>query len=264
MYSTGERSAYFEKAVREIGSSKLVEGIVQLGSGVIGYKDDYSDIDLMVATSKIEDAEMTRNFVRETLSDFDTSYIKEKQFRKDIFLVIAILHNGLEFNVSIVPREFLSVKSPLWKVVVDKTGLVTEKMEFENEKFDNKPVKYNVGIDVAFEFVYCALALEKELKRNNFIYALKKLEDMRDFTLIVQALNEDKKLHQFKAYETLNPDFIEAYLSTFSGEVSADKIRASSEKVKELFMKAVKQSSIFTMDHDLEQLLYKNIITNIS
>jgi hypothetical protein len=263
MYTAEERSTYFEKAIREIRVSDLVEGIVQIGSGVMGYNDEHSDIDLMVATTKIEDAEITRDFVRETLISFDTSYIKEKQFSKDIFLVIAILHNGLEFNVSIVPRDFLSVKSPLWKVVVDKTGFVTEKMETENKRFKNKPVKYSVGIDVAFEFVYCALALEKELKRNNFIYALKKLEDMRDFTLIVQALNEDKKLHQFKAYETLNPDFIEAYLSTFSGEVSADNIRVSAENVKELFMKTVKQSSIFTMNDDLEQLLNKTRVANI-
>ncbi|MFT9596311.1 aminoglycoside 6-adenylyltransferase [Mesobacillus sp.] len=264
MYNNEERNAYFEKAIREIGASDLVEGIVQIGSGVIGYKDDYSDIDLMVATSNIEDADITRNFVRETLSDFNTSYIKEKPFSKDIFLVIALLQNGLEFNVSIVPREFLSVKSPLWKVIVDKTGLVSEKMEAENEKFQNKPVKYNVGFDVAFEFVYCALALEKELKRNNYIYALKKLEDMRDYTLIVQALNEDKKLHQFKAYQTLNPSFIEAYLSTYPEEVTVESIRISSQNLIELFMKTLKQSSIFTMDHDLEQLLYKNKMTNIS
>lgn len=264
MYSPEERSIYFDNAIREFSSYDLVEGIVQLGSGVIGYNDEYSDIDLMVGTSKIEDAVITRDFVRETLSNFKISYIKEKQFSEVIFLVIAIMQNDLEFNVSIVPREFLSIKSPLWKVIVDKTGLVTEKMETENDKFINKPVKYNVGFDVVFEFVYCALALEKELKRNNFIYALKKLEDMRDYTLIVQALNEDKKLHQFKAYETLNPTFIESYLSTYSGEVTAANIRVSSEKLKELFMKTLSKSSIFSIDHDLEQLLNRTKITSIS
>jgi predicted nucleotidyltransferase len=264
MYSPEQRNAFFKKALGEIGASDLVEGIVQIGSGVIGYNDEHSDIDLMVATTKIEDAERTRKFVRDILKNFGQSYIKEKPFSKDIFLVIAILQNGLEFNVSIVPREFLSVKSPLWKVVLDKTGLVTEKMEAENGKFENKPVKYNVGVDVAFEFVYCALSLEKELKRNNFIYALKKLEDMRDYTLIVQSLNEDKKLHQFKAYETLDPAFIESYLSTYSRDVTTESIRASSVKLTELFMKTLKQSSIFTMDQDLEQLLYMNKMSNIS
>ena len=254
MYSSEERDTYFVNAIKELESSNLVEGIIQLGSGVIGYKDEYSDIDLMVATTRVEDADLTRNFVYQTLSNFNPVYIKEKQFSKDIFLVIAILQNKLEYNVSIVPREFLSVKSPLWKVVVDKTGLVTEKMNTENEHFINKPVKYNVNSDVVFEFVYSALALEKELKRNNLIYALKMLENMRDYTLIVQALNEDKKLHQFKAYETLNPTFINAYLSTYPENISVENLKVSAEKLKELFVDTL-QSSIFSMDNALQQLL---------
>ena len=254
MYSSEERNAYFDNAIKELESSNLVEGIIQLGSGVIGYKDEYSDIDLMVATSKVEDADLTKNLVYQTLSNFNPIYIKEKQFSKDIFLVIAILQNKLEYNVSIVPREFLSVKSPLWKVVVDKTGLVTEKMNTENEHFINKPVKYNVNSDVVFEFVYSALVLEKELKRNNLIYALKMLENMRDYTLIVQALNEDKKLHQFKAYETLDPSFIDAYLSTYPENISVENIKVSEEKLKELFVDTL-QSSIFSMDKALKQLL---------
>lgn len=257
MYSFEERSTYFDNAIKAFESSDLVEGIVQLGSGVVGYKDEYSDIDLMVATSKIENAEITKNYIRDTLKRFNPAYIKEKQFSKDIFLVIAIMENGLEFNVSIVPRDFLSVRSPLWKVIVDKTGLVEEKMNTENERFLNKPVKYNVEIDIPFEFVYCALALEKELKRNNLIYALKMLEDMRDFTLIVEVLNEDKKLHQFKAFETLNSSFIKDYLSTFPKEVTVGNIRTSAEKLKELFVSTLKQSSIFSMKNDLEQLLNK-------
>lgn len=222
---------------------------------MVGYKDEHSDIDLMVATSRVEDVELTKKLVHQTLSDFNPIYIKEKQFSKDIFLVIAILENKLEFNVSIVPREFLSVKSPLWNVIVDKTGLVTEKMNTENEQFINKPVKYNVNIDVAFEFVYCALALEIELKRNNLIYALKMLEDMRNYTLIVQALNEDKKLHQFKAYETLDPSLIKAYLSTYPEEITVENLMVSAEKLKRLFVDTVIQSSIFTIDNSLNQLL---------
>jgi hypothetical protein len=264
MNSFKNRSTYFDNAIREFESSDLVEGIVQLGSGVIGYKDEHSDIDLMVATPKIENAESTRDFIRDSLKKLNPAYIKEKQFSKDIFLVIAIMENGLEFNVSIVPREFLSVKSPLWKVIVDKSGLVTEKMNTENDHFLNKPVKYNVGIDVPFEFVYCSLSLEKELKRNNLIYALKMLEEMRDYTLIVQVLNEDKKLHQFKAYETLNPSFVKAYLSTFPEDATAENLRVSAEMLKELFVSTLKQSSIFSMDSDLEQLLNRSKMTNIA
>ncbi|MFC5602026.1 aminoglycoside 6-adenylyltransferase [Sporosarcina koreensis] len=255
MYSADERNDFFAKTVKRLESSDLIEGIVQLGSGTIGYRDEYSDIDLMVSTSKAEDVASTKSTVHEILSEFNPIYIKEKQFSRDIYLLIAFMENSLEFNVSILPSDLLNVKSPLWKVIVDKTGFVSEKMNAENEVFQNKPVKYDVNIDIAFEFVYCALSMDKELKRHNFIYSMKMLEKMRDYLLLAQAMNENKKLHQFKAYDTLAPSFIEAYLSTYPDEITVDKLTASSKKLKELFTEVVGQSSTITMDKDLQQLL---------
>lgn len=253
MYSTEERNDYFDKMIEKLEASDLVEGIVQLGSGVIGYKDEYSDIDLMVATS--QDVESTKSLVYQTLSEFNPIYIKEKEFSKDIYLLIAFLENSLEFNVSILPSELLNVKSPLWKVIIDKSGFISEKMNAENEVFQNKPVQYEVNFDIVFEFVYSAFSVDKELKRNNLIYALKMLENMREYTLIVQAMNEQKKLHQFKAYETLNPSFINTYLSTYPAELTKESLEASSEQLKELFAKVVEQSSTITMDNELRNLL---------
>jgi predicted nucleotidyltransferase len=258
MYSYEERNEYFVKTIEKLKAFNLVEGIIQLGSGVDGYKDEYSDIDLMIATPQIEDADTTKKLVLQTFSNFNPLYIKEKQFSKNIFLIIAIMENNLEFNVSIVPRELLTVRSPLWKVIVDKTGLVSEKMNAENEKFENKTVKYGLGFDIAFEFVYCLLNFEKELNRNNFIFALKMLEQMREYTLIVQALNENKKLHQFKAYETLEASFIKAYISTYPEKITLENLKVSAEKLKELFAGTLKQSSNISMDNALKQLLDKS------
>jgi hypothetical protein len=36
MYTAEERSSYFKKAIKEIGASELMEGIVHIWSGVIG------------------------------------------------------------------------------------------------------------------------------------------------------------------------------------------------------------------------------------
>lgn len=260
MYTSEERTIYFDNAITKLTSSSLVEGIVQIGSGVIGFSDELSDIDLIIATSRIEDALATKNTVHQFFSEFNPIYIKEKQFSKEIFLLIIIMENQLEFNVSIVPRELLSVKSPLWEVIVDKTGLVTEKMTIEHEKFENKPIKYEVGLDVPFEFVYCTMGLDKALRRNNLIYALSMLETMRTYTLYLQAMNENKKMHQFKAYDSLEPIFIKEFLATYPEKISVSNLEASSEKLNNLFAKVVNQSSIFTMDHALQQLLKKSLI----
>lgn len=255
MYSPIERDAFFIKTIEMLQSCGSIEGVVQIGSGVIGYNDEFSDIDLMVAAPGIEDLSEAKDFIHRTLSDFSPLYIKEKQLRDNVYLLIAILENSLEFNVSIVPREFLKVKSPLWKVIFDRSGNVTEKMNVLNEQFNNQQVKYGVDADLVFEFVYSAVRLEKELQRNNLIYALKMLETMRDYTLQVQSLNENKKLHQFKAYDTLKPDFIEAYFSNYAAEMNAGSLACSADKLKALFIETVKQSSLFTLEPALEQLL---------
>lgn len=261
-YSSEERDRYFQTIINQLKSSSLVEGIIQLGSGVIGYNDKRSDIDLMVANAKEEDAELTKELVFKTLSNHCPIYIKEKQFSKNIYLLIAFLENKLEFNISIVPRNLLSVKSPLWKVIVDKSGLVTEKMETENAKFQNSPEKYDLGFDITFEFAYCLVGLEKELDRNNFIYAQKLLEKMRDYTLMVQALNENKKLHQFKAFHTLEPEFIDKYLSTYPDKINVENLLISAEKLKDLFIYIVNQSSNFSIEKDVLKLMNLSSISS--
>lgn len=255
MYSTAVREDYFKKTVSKIESVDLVEGIVQLGSGVIGYKDEYSDIDLMVCTSKEEDAQATKDQIHQALTEYAPLYVKEKKFSDTIFLLIILLENGLEFNISIAPRDLLPVRSPLWQVVVDKTGNVMKKMNEENEKFERNPLKYDVYSDIAFEFFYCTLGLEKELKRNNIIYALKVLDTMRDYILHIQAMNENKKCHQFKAYETLDSSFIAKYLAAFPTMMTKEAIAESALQLKELFMKVMEDSSVYHMDDAIRHLL---------
>ena len=255
MITSEVRNIYFEKTIEKLKSSNLIEGIVQIGSGVIGFSDELSDIDLMVAAPRVEDAIVTKNTVYQFLKEFDPIYIKEKQFSDVIFLLIVILENKLEFNVSIVPRELLSVKSPLWKVILDKTGLITKKMNSEQEKFENKQVKYDIGIDLPFEFVYCTIGLDKALRRNNLIYAMGLLETMRTYILYLQAMNENKKLHQFKAYDTLETTFVNEYLKTYPESITLRNLKDSSEKLKVLFEKVLNKSSIFTMETALKRLL---------
>lgn len=255
MFYSEERADYFKKIIEKLKSCNLVEGVVQLGSGVNGYNDEFSDIDLMVSTYKTENVEAAKQAVLIVLEEFNPVYIKEKQFNKNIYLFIAFMENSLEFNISILPSELLNVKSPLWKVVVDKTGVVSQKMHTENEIFQNHPDKYGVTSDIAFEFVYCALNMDKELRRNNFIYALKMLENMRAYLLLAQAKNENKKLHQFKSYDTLDPSFISTYLSTYPDEIATEKLIAASSRLKGIFMEIIEQSPFITIDQKLFKML---------
>jgi hypothetical protein len=253
MYTPKERDQYFTSIINRLSSSDLIEGIVQLGSGVIGYKDENSDIDLMVAVQALEHVVETKTFVHRGFLELGSVYTKIIELRENIYLIIAFMENGLEFNVSILPRELLSVKSPLFQVVVDKTGEVSDKMNIEHEKFKRK--KYSISDDPAFEFMYCMRKFQTELKRQNLIYALKMLETMRDLTLQVEAMNEKKKLHQFKAYETMEPEFISDFLHTYPDEITADTLMLSADRVKELFFERMKRSNTLSFDKSIYKIL---------
>lgn len=256
MYVYFKRKRFdFDNTINKLKSSKLIEGIIQLGSGVIGYNDEHSDIDLMVSNSKLNDVEKTKKYVRHCLTDFNCIYIKEKKLNENIYLIIAFMENGLEFNISILPTAYLTVKSPLWDVIVDKTGMVAEKMNIEHEHFSNKNVKYPISNDVVFEFVFSIRRFRIELKRNNLIYALQMLETMRAYILQIQTQNENKKLHQFKAFDTLNTEFITMFLHTYPDEITVEKLSSSSDKLKEVFIKTVKNSTVLSIDEALIQLL---------
>lgn len=76
MYSSEEREKYFAQTIDHLQSLHFVEGIVQLGSGVTGYRDEYSDIDLIFSE---EDMEKAKKSLHEVLMGYQPAYIKEKQ-----------------------------------------------------------------------------------------------------------------------------------------------------------------------------------------
>jgi predicted nucleotidyltransferase len=253
MYTSKEREQYFTSIINRLSESEFIEGIVQLGSGVNGYKDEYSDIDLMVAASALREVEEAKAYIHQCFLKLQSVYIKEIKLSEHIYLIIAFMENGLEFNVSILSRGYLNVKSPLWKVVVDKTGEVSEKMKTAHEQFNRKNYAYSE--DPAFEFYYCMRKFQTELKRHNLIYAMKMLETMRDQTLQIEALNENKKLHQFKAYETLSPEFISRFLQTYPAEINEETLVEAAGRLKELFSEIIKQSGTYLLAENIHRIL---------
>jgi predicted nucleotidyltransferase len=253
MYTPKEREQYFTSTIHTLKLSENIEGVIQLGSGVAGYKDELSDIDLMVAVPSVAELREAKPFLHDYFRTIDAVYIKQLQLRKDVFLIIAFLRNGLEFNVSVLPRELLSVKSPLWKVALDKTGAISAKMKDAQTHFEQ--TGYVFSDDIAFEFMYSMRKFQTELKRRNMIYALNMLETLRQHTLHLQCMIEGKKLHQFKAYETLRPQFINKYMTTFPEQITAGQVQKAAQRLHDLFKDTIKSSNTHRMDDSLYNIL---------
>ena len=252
MYTKNERENYFQNVVSKIKGIQDVEGIIQLGSGTIGYNDRYSDIDLMIATT--EQVSLAKDFIKAELQRMGAFYIKEGKFSDEIFLLIPFFENGLEMNLSVLSTPHLNVKSPLWKLVFDRNGGVQSKMIEENENFFQQDQPYMNKFNITFEYAYHLRKLRIEVRRGNLIYAMKMLEVLREFTLTVQILNEQKKLHQFKAYHTLENDFVTQLMGSYPTLVGTTAIEQAAYTVTELFKSTVMNNAMFDYDEQLFEI----------
>ncbi|MEB6255675.1 hypothetical protein MXL24_07525 [Mammaliicoccus sciuri] len=237
MYSETERDL-----IREQVASNLinigVNGIIQIGSGVKGYNDQYSDLDMMIVYNG--DLIHMIEKIKKLYYELGAFYIKELQLRENIYLITPFFENGLEINSSLLPINLVSIKSPLWKIVHDDNGSLYNKVNEENEKFNKNTDNKKVDENDIFEFMYARRKLYIALKRNDLINANQMLEMMRDYVLEFQVKFENKKLHQFKAYSDLQEDFQEAFMNTFPPKIDLNSIETSCEKVSVLLENIIK------------------------
>lgn len=252
MYTFKEREDIYDNLLDQL-ILLGIEGAVQIGSGVNGYTDDLSDIDMMVAVN--QPVSENKEKIKELLLDLGAIYIHEGMFREDIYLLIPFFENGLEMDISIMPTELLSVQSPLWKVVYDSGGSVLKKMNELNEQFLNKPQPYRTTPNIAFQFIYRYRKAIIDLKRNNLIGALAHIDIMKEFILEIQILNENKKLHQFKQYQLLDESFQKEFLDLYQFDLNKEGIEILLQKTMHLFKKTIKQSDQIEYDEKVYTII---------
>jgi len=255
MYTIEERELFCNQTIDFFRSSELFEGVVQLGSGTIGYKDEYSDIDLMAAIYNRDDLEFSKAVLIKFFQDLGAGYINEIVWTETVLGVSVYFTNGLGMDVSFGPTNNLVVQSPQWKIALDKTGKLTDFIEEENRKF----VKYysNYGIDdsINYRFINALRRYVIAIKRCNYIYASNMLNEARQCVLDIQALKEGKKVHQFKAYNDLNKDFLSKIANTFPLEISESSLNDARNHIYKLFFEVVGNSNTIKFDNSVLTLL---------
>ena len=86
MYTEKERAKLLIQAATAVSTYPEVEGIVQVGSGVDGFGDQYSDIDLIFSTFSADQLASLRTRVERMFSD--AVYIRPKPLPAGVFLYV--------------------------------------------------------------------------------------------------------------------------------------------------------------------------------
>ncbi len=206
MYTEKERKEFMENIIDKVRSSENIIGTYLIGSITIGFRDIYSDCDFMMAYKSECDPATIQNEVLSFFNKEEIGYIMTRKWSTTIWGVSVYLKNGLSTDISFGPLEKLKASSKQIAVGVDTDGLLQEHL---NQALLNlKSVEIDFLND-GWEFMYLIRKIKIALYRDNNLYAYQLLSDARIKLLNIEGCKEKQKMHEFKAYNELNTEFLE-------------------------------------------------------
>ncbi len=253
MYNVNERAELLRKIIAYISDNNAFEGLMQIGSCSVGFADIYSDIDLMAGCFNDMDIDKVNSELQIFFATLGASYIEKRAWTKTALGLSVYFENGLSVDISFMPTKELPIRSPLYKIVLAKTEHFTNTVNEASGKMHLN--RYGVNDSIHYRFINELRYAEIAILRDEFIFADIALNNARQLLLSVQTVCEGKKLHQFKAFNTLNCNFLDKLNTTYPKDRNFKDIQTAKEAMLSLYLEVVEKSDFLSFDNRLLTLL---------
>ena len=250
MYTEDDRNNLLEQITEFVKSAPEFEGLLQIGSGAVGYTDIYSDLDFMAGCTDAESVPTANDKLISFFDGMDCVCIDHRRWSSTVYGLSAYFENGLSVDISFMPTNEIKIKSPRWKILLSKsTGFSSSVERQANISFG--------GIDnsIHHKFVYALRRCEIALCRGEYIYADISLSEARQLLLLVEVACEGKKIHQFKAFNTLAPAVLEQIDKTYPVQRDSNGLKEAKENLLSLYLDVVNRCNSLTFDEIQLKLL---------
>ncbi len=181
IFSVQDRQDAFDCVLFAARECSRIVALVQVGSGAFGYRDEYSDLDFVIALDRDDSMAEVMDYMRRKISEkFDILYCTQDESRH---LQCCFLPGFLEIDIGYGGYEHAAAMKPAFKVLYDKSGVVEEKMIRSREWMDDRIYgdKQKKDIEqtrnaVWLILMHAALAIH----RGNFFRAIGEMEYARN------------------------------------------------------------------------------------
>ena len=255
MYKIPDRERLLNRIIDFTRNSAAFEGLLQIGSGAVGFADIYSDIDLMAGCYDADCVKAANQQLQQFFVELGACHIEKRAWTSTALGLSVYFEDGLSADISFMPTPELPIRSPQHKVVFAKTENFTDAVNAGAQRFAERSLRYGLDDSVHYRFINELRYVEIALLREQFIFADIALGNARQLLLSVETVMEGKKLHQFKAYNTLSQTFLERLEETYPHRRTYDDIHIAKEKLLTMFLETVRGSDYLTFDDSLLKLL---------
>ncbi len=171
-YTKEDREKTLESLTHFFKSVEKIRARVLLGSGTIGFTDDFYDLDFMLGVESSSDCTIVKDLILNKLQEMGYDFGKIIEFRKERYFIVAILNNFLELDISVVPQDEFVARSNQWKILFDKDDKAITFMtnHWKSQKIST-PLEVINDQNLIVETTYLIRRSLIELARNNPIYS---------------------------------------------------------------------------------------------
>ena len=206
MYKEEDRLALLDRMMTFVKDNQEFVCLVQIGSGAAGFADIYSDIDLMAGCVGAASVQAA--------GEKFCGFFAE------------------------LPASEIPIMSKQWCLLWSSVDGLEAELVRKTEALETDD-----GLN-HHRFFFTIRKTEIAILRGNCIYAEMMLSDARQMLLRMEAAAEGKKVHEFKAYHTLNGNFLWDLQATYPAEMSRAALIGAKDALLSLYVRTVEQNAL--------------------
>lgn len=254
MYSNHERDVLIKKLEGYVKQMNEVQGLLLVGSGATGFKDAYSDVDLLVVVEHKKDVSL----MNEKLLDFiriEFTVLKEKvyQHEEDIFVTCFFFDDYLELDLGVWSFEKLRATKSNWIVLFDRKMDVIDKKLAESLQSDFPTV--NEVIDDSTSFIWQFFrSAAVAIKRKRYIKALQDIDFIRNQMIRIICVKHGYHYDYFKVIDEINDPLLYKLKKTYEVTINEQSITQTLLDSASLYF------SIIESENKEKAITYQNMI----
>ena len=180
IFSVQDRQDAFDYVLSVAGECSRIVALVQVGSGAVGFRDERSDLDFVIALdSDGSMAEVMEYMHRKICGKYELVFSARDESRH---LQNFVLSNLLELDFGYGGYEHAAARKPAFRVLFDRSGVVEEKMirsrEWMNDRIYGEKQKKDAEAacgSVWIRLMHAAVAI----RRGNGFRAMGELDYVR-------------------------------------------------------------------------------------
>lgn len=246
MYTENDRTLLLNQISEFVKDNCEFECLLQIGSGADGFTDIYSDIDLMAGCVDTNSVELANRKFSEFFRKNGAVYLDYRRWSDTVLGISAYYKNGLSVDLSFMPTNEMPIRASKWlllwslnenigNVLANKANNLPSDGRLINEQYHHR-------------FFFALRKVEIGILRENYIYADIVLNEARQMLLLIEVFVEGKKTHQFKAFNTLNEDFLKKLQGTYPAQLNQEELNKAKEHLMSMYLNIIDNNGLYKIN----------------